>query len=98
MSLKTVNIVHCTYLVIDGTAAVLEDDLADGVGGGEEGVVGEAVGGEDPVEVGHQRWGELGLWNWKSESESMDTRAEVYSVSEKKGKWKQMKVKVGTRR
>ena len=50
-----------TYLVVDGTATVLEDDLADGVGGGEEGVVGEAVGGEDPVEVGHQGGGELRL-------------------------------------
>ena len=51
-----------TNLVVDCTAAVLEDDLADRVGGGEEGVVGEAVGGEDPVEVGHQGGGELRLW------------------------------------
>ena len=50
-----------TYLVVDGTATVLEDDLADGVGGGEEGVVGEAVGGENPIEVGHQGRCELGL-------------------------------------
>ena len=50
-----------TYLVVDGTATVLEDDLADGVGGREQGVVGEAVGGEDPVEVGHQGGGELRL-------------------------------------
>ena len=51
-----------TYLVVDRTATVLEDDLADGVGGGEEGVVGEAVGGENPVEVGHQGGRELRLW------------------------------------
>ena len=50
-----------SHLVVDGAAAVLEDDLADGVGGGEQGVVGEAVGGEDPVEVGHQGGGELRL-------------------------------------
>ena len=50
-----------TYLVVDGTATVLEDDLADGVGGGEGGVVGEAVGGENPIEVGHQGRCELGL-------------------------------------
>ena len=51
-----------TNLVVDCTAAVLENDLANWVGGGEEGVVGEAVGGEDPVEVGHQGGGELRLW------------------------------------
>ena len=54
LSHLTLNSLHRTYLVVDGTAAVLEDDLADGVGGGEEGVVGKAVGGENPVEVGHQ--------------------------------------------
>ena len=48
-------------LVVDCIATVLQDDLADGVGGREQGVVGEAVGGENPIEVGHQGRCELGL-------------------------------------
>ena len=48
-------------LVVDCLATVLWDDLADGVGGGAESVVGEAVGKEHLIEVGHQGRCELGL-------------------------------------
>ena len=76
------NSLHQTYLVVDGTAAVLEDDLADGVGGGEEGVVGEAVGRENPVEVGHQGWDKLcpwkkWKWRWGKYSEKVKVKAET---------------------